>query len=71
MKGIAINTIRVGLVYRLTNFSETFDFEVLEALEEDNFQLKDLHTLERYELNDLIRYGMGEDFEIIELEEGI
>ncbi|MEH0157565.1 hypothetical protein V6R21_25930 [Limibacter armeniacum] len=67
--GIAINTIRVGLKYVLTNYGETHKFQVIEALEEGNFKVKDMETLEIYELEDLIRYGEGKDFEILEIEE--
>jgi hypothetical protein len=34
-----------------------------------DFEVKDLHTLERYRLRDLIRFGRGPDFEVRELEE--
>lgn len=67
MQGLAVNAMRVGLQYRLVNFDETYEFETIRKLQEDNFLLKDLHTLEKYELNDLMKYGRGKDFEITEL----
>ncbi|ELR72192.1 hypothetical protein C900_01746 [Fulvivirga imtechensis AK7] len=67
MQGLSINAMRVGLQYRLVNFDEVYEFETLKKLQEDNFLLKDLHTLEKYELHDLVKYGRGKDFEIREL----
>ena len=67
MKGISINVIRNGKKYKLTNFGDTSEFEVIKHLERDNFQLKDLVTLEYYELKDLIQFGKGADFSIEEL----
>ena len=67
MAGIAIETIRVGQKYRLVNFDEVFEFEVLRKVSEKNFSLKDLHTLEKYQLQELIKFGRGKDFVILEL----
>ncbi|GAA0891603.1 hypothetical protein GCM10009122_12820 [Fulvivirga kasyanovii] len=67
MQGLSINAMRVGWKYRLRNFDETFEFETLKKLNSENFLLKDLHTLEKYELHDLVKFGRGKDFEIREL----
>ena len=67
MAGVAIETIRVGQKYRLVNFDEVFEFEVLRKVSERNFSLKDLHTLEKYQLQELIKFGKGKDFIILEL----
>jgi hypothetical protein len=67
MKGISINVIRAGKKYRLTNYGDSSEFEVLRYLERDNYQLKDLHTLEHYQLKELIQFGRGNDFSIEEL----
>ncbi len=67
MAARSFDTIRVGKKYRLKNFGETFDFEVMSRLHDQNYQLKDLYTLESYELDDLIRWGKGNDFDFDEL----
>ena len=67
MQGLAINAMRVGWKYRLVNYGETYEFETLQKLNRDNFLLKDLHTLEHYELRDLVKFGRGKDFEINEM----
>lgn len=67
MQGLSINAMRVGWRYRLVNFDETYEFETLKKLNNDNFLLKDIHTLEQYELRDLVKFGRGKDFEIREL----
>lgn len=67
MKGISLNVIRLGKKYRLTNFGEKCEFEVMQFLERDNFKVKDLFTMEQYELTELIQFGKGKDFAIEEL----
>ena len=67
MQARSFDTFRVGKKYRLNNFGETFDFEVLQRLDDSNYRLKDIHTLEEYELADLIRWGKGNDFEFNEI----
>jgi hypothetical protein len=67
MKGISIDVIRTGKKYRLTNFGDNSEFQVVQFLERDNYQLKDLHTLELYQLKELIQFGKGADFSIEEL----
>ena len=67
MSARSFDTIRVGKRYRLQNLCETFEFEVIKRLSDQNFSLKDLHTLEVYELDDLIRWGRGNDFDFDEL----
>lgn len=67
MAGISFDNIRVGNKYILKNYDDIYEFEVMERLSNDNYKLKDLHTLERYELDDLVRWGKGKDFEVSEM----
>ena len=67
MRGISLDVIRVGKNYRLTNYDDVSEFEVLRRISDDNFDLKDLHTLEKYDLLSLISFGKGNDFEVEEL----
>jgi hypothetical protein len=39
------------------------------VLANGDFEVKDIHTLERFLLKDLIRFGRGPDFEVREIEE--
>jgi hypothetical protein len=68
MAGLAFDVLRVGKKYKLTNFGETYEFEVEVILENRDLKVKDLFTLDRYLLKDLIKFGKGKDFEIRELE---
>ena len=65
---LAFSSIRVGKKYRLTNFGDIAEFEVLEVLQGNDFKLKDLHTLELYDMADLIKYGKGKDYSLWEIE---
>jgi hypothetical protein len=67
MAGLSFNALRVGKKYRLINFGDTYEFEVERILVNDDFNVKDLHTLERYLLKDTVKFGEGKDFELREL----
>ena len=66
MKGLAFSSMRVGEAYKLVNVGETSEFKLIEVLFKD-YKLQDLHTLEYYTMNDLIKFGKGEDFELREI----
>jgi len=68
MKGLALSSLRVGKKYRLTNFGDTNEFVIERVLNNSDFSVKDLLTLERYSLKDLYKFGKGKDFEIRELD---
>ncbi len=63
----SFNNLRVGKKFRLINFGESFDFEILEIMGDGDCQLKDVYTLETYTLYGLIAFGKGEDFDVSEL----
>jgi len=67
MKGLSFDVLRVGKKYKLINFGEVNEFVVEYILANGDFNVKNIHTLERYLLKDLIKYGKGTDFEIREL----
>ena len=63
----SFNIIRIGKRYRIVNFGETSEFEVVDILTDENCLVKSLDTLELYHLADLIRYGKGADFDFEEI----
>jgi len=62
MAGLSFDVLRTGKKYRLVNFGEQHDFIIEHILGNGDFKVKDLHTLERYHLKELISYGRGKDF---------
>lgn len=62
-----LNNLRTGKYYSLRNHGETFEFQVVEILSREDFRLKDIHTMEYYDMSDLVRYGRGEDYLLDEL----
>ena len=67
MSGLAFSSMRVGKKYRLTNYGETSEFTLLEVIGRNDYRLKDLFSLERYLMSELIQFGKGEDFELREI----
>jgi len=67
MSGLAFSSMRVGKKYRLINYGESFEFQLIEVTNRNNYKLKDLTSLEFYFMSDLIKFGRGEDFELREI----
>ena len=67
MAGLSFDVLRTGKKYRLINFGEQHEFEIENILVNGDFKVKDLHTLERYKLKELISYGRGKDFLLEEI----
>ncbi|MHA7131427.1 hypothetical protein [Algoriphagus namhaensis] len=63
---IALDNLRVGRRYRFVNMGESRVIEIMERLSGENFMVKDLDTLERYTLEELLRWGRGKDYELDE-----
>lgn len=63
----SFDTLRTGKKYRIINHGETYEF-VIEKILIDDFYVKDIHTLERYYLNSLLRFGKGNDYRLDELD---
>ena len=55
------------VILDLTNFGDRYEFIIENILGNGDFKLKDLHTLEKYHLKDLVKFGKGPDFEIRDL----
>ena len=64
---MSFDNIRVGKRYYLSNYGEESRFEILEALGDENFKVKDLVSMDIYELQDLVKYGTSDDFELLEI----
>ena len=64
---MSFDNLRVGKHYRMTNYGEASEFEVLEVLEESDFVVKDLLSLDTYRLSKLVEYGTSDDFDVEEL----
>lgn len=63
---IALDNLRVGRVYRLVNQGEVRRIEVMSRISSQNFQVKDLDTLEYYTLHELLQWGRGKDYDLEE-----
>ncbi|MBF9253590.1 hypothetical protein I2I11_09830 [Pontibacter sp. 172403-2] len=65
---LSIDNLRKGKKYRLRNYGEEFEFQVIDMPEDQVYRVKDLTTLDIYYLHDLIKYGKGKDFDLEDLE---
>ncbi len=68
MAGLSFDVLRTGKKYRLINFGETHEFVVENVLGNGDFKVKDLLTLERFRLMELVTYGKGKDFLLEEID---
>ncbi|MFN6944206.1 MAG: hypothetical protein ACK4ND_04600 [Cytophagaceae bacterium] len=65
---ISTGTLRVGKRYKLKNFGETTEFQVME-IKPESILIKSLLTLEILTLEELTLYGKGNDYDLRELGE--
>ena len=63
----SFNTIRLGMRYKIVNHGDTSVFEVLEILSDEDCIVRSLDTLETFNLKDLVKIGLGADFEFDEI----
>jgi hypothetical protein len=68
MAGLSFDVLRVGKRYYLINYGDRYEFQVERILQNNDFKVKDIHTLERYHLKEVLKFGTGKDFEIRDLE---
>ena len=66
-KTMSYDNMRVGKTYFIRNHGEITSFLVLETQGVDDFKIKDQLSLEIYSFADLIRFGIGKDFELYEI----
>ncbi len=64
---LALDNIRVGRVYRLVNYGEIRYLQAMERIGRENFKVKDLDTLELYDLEELLQWGIGKDYDLDEV----
>lgn len=66
---IAINNLRVGHTYYIRNFGEEKYFVLESITPDDRYIVKDMETLEIFDLEEITRFGLGKDYELLECEE--
>lgn len=64
---MALTNLRVGRVYRLVNMGEERFIEIMAYINDENFKVKDLATLEFYTIEELLRWGKGKDYDLDEI----
>lgn len=63
----AFDIMRTGKKYRLINYGDLYEFEVLNILDSGDFVLKTLDTLEEFRLSEIIDFGVSKDFSFEEI----
>ena len=64
---LSIKNLRKGSRYEITNYGDNIQFEVIEFVEKE-IKVKNIDTLEVFFLEDIVRYGKGKDYQLIDLE---
>lgn len=67
MAGLSFDVLRVGKKYRLINYGDRYDFIIESILVNGDFKVKDIHTMEKFLLKDILKFGRGNDFRLEEL----
>ena len=62
MASLSFDVLRTGKKYRLINYGEQHEFIIEHILANGDFKVKDLNSLGRYHLKELITYGKGRDY---------
>ena len=68
---LAMNNLRVGQTYYIRNYEEEKKFELMGITPDEKYIAKDIETLEIFDLDEITRYGIGKNYELIEYEDGI
>jgi hypothetical protein len=63
----SINTLRVGHKYKLINYGEETFFELITIKNRNDYIIKDLGSREVFNLNKLVEYGIGDDYDLFEI----
>ena len=59
---LSLDTLRVGHQYTLINFGEVTNFELLRIENKEDYIVRDLNSLEVFDIKVLIEYGKGKLF---------
>lgn len=65
----SLDTLRVGHKYKMINYGEETEFELISIKNKNDYIVMDLNSREKYNLKKLTEYGKGKDYDLYELEE--
>lgn len=66
---LSIDTLRVGHIYRMINYGEKTEFELVAIENKDDYIIRDIASREIFNMKDLTKYGTGNDFNLEEIDE--
>ena len=64
---LALSSLQQGHLYMIRNYGEEIEFEVIDIRSDSEIEVKHLHTLEKFLLSEITRYGKGDDFDLREI----
>ena len=64
---ISPDVFRTGKRYRMVNYGDVYEFSVERFVDLNDYLLKDVHTLETYHFQDLVRFGKSTDYLLEEM----
>lgn len=64
---LSFDNLRKGKKYRMRNYGEDRDFQVIDIPEENVYLVRDLLTLDTYLLHELLEFGKSKDYDLEEL----
>jgi len=64
----SLDTLRVGHKYKMINYGEETEFELIRMKNKEDYIVMDLNSREKFNLKKLTEYGKGKDYDLYELE---
>ena len=63
---LALSSLQTGHTYRIRNYGEDIEFEVIDIRADADIEVKHLQTLEKFLISEITKYGKGADYDLRE-----
>lgn len=64
---ISFSNLQTGHTYRIQNYDEVIEFVVVDLQPDGDIRAKHLQTLEIFHLSEIIKYGKGKNYDLVEI----
>ncbi len=64
---LSLENLQTGHKYFIRNYGDEIEFEVLDVKPNGDHKVRHLHTLEVFSISEITRYGLGDDYDLDEI----